>query len=82
MFQFTKSRVFKLSSVLLADLNQVQFLFSNLEQLIEKQSDEISQLENKVVKLKTANDMLVDANIEMAVKTDMIENEPRLGSIK
>ena len=82
MFQFTKSRVFKLSSVLLADLNQVQFLFSNLEQLIEKQSDEISQLENKVVKLKTANDMLVDANIEMAVKTDMIENVPRLGSIK
>ena len=82
MFQFTKSRVFKLSSVLLADLNQVQFLFSNLEQLIEKQNDEISQQDNKVVRLKTANDMLVDANIEMAVKTDMIENVPRLGSIK
>ena len=82
MFQFTKSRVFKLSSVLLADLNQVQFLFSNLEQLIEKQNDEISQQDNKVVRLKTANDMLVDANIEIAVKTDMIENVPRLGSIK
>ena len=81
MFQFTKSRVFKLSSVLLADLNQVQFLFSNLEQLIEKQSDEISQLENKVVKLKTANDMLVDANIETGVINVLIEEEPRLGSI-
>ena len=67
--------------VLLADLNQVPLLFSKLKQLIVKQNDEITQLHNKVIKLKTVNEMLVDTNIEILVKNEMIEKESRLGSI-
>ena len=68
--------------VLLADLNQAKFLFSNLEELIEKQNDEISQLHNKVVKLQTVNEMLVDTNVEILCKNEMIEKAFRFRGIK
>ena len=67
---------------LLADLNQAQFLFSNLKQLIEKQNDEISQLHKKVVKLQIVNEMLVDTNVEILGKNEMIEKAFRLRGIK
>ena len=82
MFQFTILKLFELSLVLLADLNQAQFLFSNLKQLIEKQNDEISQLHNKVVKLQMEKEMVVDTNVDILSKIEMISKEFRLRGIK
>ena len=82
MFQFTILKLFELSLVLLADLNQAQFLFSNLKQLIEKQNDEILQLRNKVVKLQMEKEMVVDTNVDILSKIEMISKEFRLRGIK
>ena len=83
MFQFTiLLKLFRLSMVLFTDLNQAQFLFSNLKQLIEKQNDGISQLHNKIVKLQTENKMLTDTHIEILSKNEMIVKEFRLRGIK
>ena len=80
-FKFTIYNFLKLS-VVLADSNEAQLLLSNLKQIVEKQNDEISQLHNKVVKLETVNEMLVDTNIEILVKKEMIENDSGLTGIK
>ena len=76
------SKLFELCLVLLADLNQAQFLFSNLKQLVEKQNGEISQLHNKVVKLQMELSMLTDTNVEILGKYEMIEKEFILRDIK
>ena len=68
--------------VLLADLNDAQLLFSNLKQLIEKQNDEISQLHNKVVKLQLEKEVVVDTNVDVLSKIEMIAKEFRLRGIK
>ena len=68
--------------VLLADLNQAQFLFSNLKQLIEKQNGEHSKLHNKVVKLQMEISMLTDTNVDILSKHEMIAKEFRLRGIK
>ena len=68
--------------ILLADLNQAQILFSNLKQLIEKQNDEISQLHNKVVKLQMEKEMVVDTNVDILSKIEMISKEFRLRGIE
>ena len=81
-FLFTLlSKLFKLSLVF-ADLNQAQFLFSNLKQLIEKQNDQISQMHNKVAKLQMEISMLTKTNIDILSKHEMIEKEFRLRGIK
>ena len=67
--------------VFLTDLNQAQFLFSNLKQLIGKQNDEISQLHNKVVQLQMEKEMVVDTNVEVLSKIEMIAKEFRLRGI-
>ena len=82
MFKIKIQHLIKLSLVLLADINQAQFVCSNLKQIIENQNDEISQLKNKAVKLQTANEMLVDTNIEVLVKDEMIKKHSRLRDIK
>ena len=82
MFQFTIYKLFKLSYFLFSDLNQAQFLFTNLKQLIEKQNDGISQLHNKNTKLKMENKMLIDTNVEILGRNEMIEKEFRLRGIK
>ena len=74
--------LFKLSSVLLADLNQAQFLFSNLKQLLEKQNDQISQLHNKVDKMQMEIAMLTETNVDILGKNEMIEKEFRMRGIK
>ena len=82
-FLFTLlSKLFNLFLVLLADLNQAQFLFSNLKQLIEKQNDQISQMHNKVAKLQMEISMLTKTNIDILSKHEMIEKEFRLRGIK
>ena len=82
-FLFTLlSKLFNLFLVLLADLNQAQFLFSNLKQLIEKQNDENSKLHIKVVKLQMEISMLTKTNIDILSKHEMIEKEFRLRGIK
>ena len=43
---------------------------------------EISKLHNKIVNLKTVNEMLVDTNIEISVKNEMIEKVSSLKGIK
>ena len=68
--------------VLLADLNQAQFLFSNLKQLIEKQNAELSQLHNKVVKLQMEEEMVVETNVDILSKIEMISKEFRLRGVK
>ena len=68
--------------VLLADLNQAQFLFSNLKQLFEKQHDGISQLHNKVDRMQMEIAMLTETNVEILGKHEMIEKEFRLRGIK
>ena len=75
-------KLLKLILVLLADLNQAQILFSNLKQLIKKQNDEISQLHNKVVKLQMEKEMLVDTNVEILSKNEMIEKAFRVRGIR
>ena len=82
MFQFTILKLFELSLVLLADLNQAQFLFSNLKQFIEKQNGENSQLNKSVVKLRMEISMLTDTNVEILGKHEIIENEFRSRGIK
>ena len=72
----------KLSLVLFADLNQAQFLFSNLKQFIEKQNDEISQLHNKVVKLQMEEEMVVETNVDILSKIEMISKEFRLRGVR
>ena len=67
---------------LLADLNQAQLLFSNLKQLIEKQNEEISQLHNKVVKLQMGKEMVVDTNVDILTKIEVIANEFRLRGVE
>ena len=68
--------------VLLADLNQAEFLFSNLKQLIEKQNDQISQLHNKVDKMQMEIAMLTETNVDILGKNEMIEKEFRMRGIK
>ena len=68
--------------VLLADLNQAQFLFSSLKQLFEKQNGQISQLHNKVDKMQMEITMLTETNVDILGKTEMIENEFRTRGIK
>ena len=82
MFQFTIYKLFKLSYFLFSDLNQAQFLFTNLKQLIEKQNDQISQLHNKNIELQMENQMLVDTNVEILGKNEMTEKEFRLRGLK
>ena len=59
--------------VLLADLNQAEFLFSNLKQLIEKQNGQISQLHNNVDRMQ----MEIDTNGDFLGKNEMIQKEFR-----
>ena len=80
-FKFTIYNFLKLS-VVLADSNEAQLLLSNLKQIVEKQNDQISQLHNKVVKLETVNEMLVDTNIEILGKNQMVEKAFRVKGIK
>ena len=68
--------------VLLADLNQAQFLFSNLKQLIEKQNDQNSQLYNKVDRMQMEIAMLTETNVDILGKNEMIEKEFRMRGIK
>ena len=68
--------------VLLADLNQAEFLFSNLKQLIEKQNDQISQLHNKVDRMQMEIAMLTETNVDILGKNEMIEKEFRMRGIK
>ena len=68
--------------VLLSDLKQAQFLFSNLKQFIERQNDEISQLHNKVVKLQMEKESVNDSHNEILCKIEMIAKEFRLNGIK
>ena len=68
--------------VLLADLNQAQFLFSNLKQLIEKQNGQISQLHNKVDRMQMEITMLTETNVDILSKNEMIEKEFRMRGIK
>ena len=68
--------------VLLADLNKAQLLFSNLKQFIEKRNDEISQLHNKIVKLQMEKEMVVETNVDILSKIEMISKEFRLRGIK
>ena len=68
--------------ILLSDLNQAQFLFSNLKQFIEKQNDGISQLHNKVIKLQMEKEMVVDTNNEILCKIEMIAKEFRLRGVE
>ena len=82
MFQYTTFKWLYLFLILLSDLNQAQWLLSNIKQLIKKQNDEISQLHKKVVKLQIVNEMLVDANVEILCKNEMIEKAFRLRGIK
>ena len=82
MFQFTMWKLFKLFLVLFADLNKAQILFSNLKQFIQKQNDEISQLHNKVVKLQMEKEMVVDTNVDILGKIEMISKEFRLRGVK
>ena len=82
MFQFTTLMLFKLSLLLLADLNQAQFLFSKLKQLIEQQKEEISQLHKKVGKFQMEKEMVVDTNVEMLSRIDMIAKEFRLRGVE
>ena len=53
-----------------------------MKQLIEKQNAEFSQLPTKCVKLKTINEMLVDRNVEIVCKDDMIKESLRLKGIE
>ena len=82
MFHFTILMLLKLFFDILADLNQAQILFSNLKQLIEKQNDEISQLHNKVVKLQMEKELVVDTNVEILSKIEMIATEFRLRGVE
>ena len=82
MFHFIILKLFKLFLILLTDLNQAQFLFSNLKELFEKQSGEISQLHNKVVKLQMEKEMVVDTNVEILSKVEMIAKEFRLRGVE
>ena len=68
--------------VLLAGLSQTECSFSNLKQLIKKQNDKISQLHNKVVKLQMEKEMVVDTNVEILSKVEMIAKEFRLRGVK
>ena len=68
--------------VLLADLNQSQFLFSNLKQLIEKQNCQISQLHNQVDRMQIKITMLTETKADIVGKNEMIENEFRMRGIK
>ena len=68
--------------VLLADLNQAQFLFSNLKQLIEKQNDQNSQLHIKVDRMQMEITMLTETNVDILGKIEMIEKEFRVRGIK
>ena len=68
--------------ILLSDLNQAKFLFTNLKQLIEKQNGENSQLNKNVVKLRMEISMLTDTNVEILGKHEIIENEFRSRGIK
>ena len=68
--------------ILLADLNQAQILISNLKQLVEKQNDEISHLHNKVIKLQMEKEMVVDTNVEILSKIEMIEKEFTLKGVE
>ena len=79
LFLFKILKLLKVSIVLIADLNLVQFLFSKLKELIGKQTDEISQLQNKIVKLPK---LLTDRNLDILGKNEMIEKEFRLRDIK
>ena len=79
LFLFKILKLLKVSIVLIADLNLVQFLFSKLKELIGKQTDEISQLQNKIVKLPK---LLTDRNLDILGKNEMIEKEFRLRYIK
>ena len=82
MFQYTNLKLFTVPLILFADINQAHCLLSNIKQLIEKQNDEISQLHNKVVKLQIVNGMLVDTNVEILGKHEMIEKTFRSKGIK
>ena len=79
LFLFKILKLLKVSIVLIADLNLVQFLYSKLKELIGKQTDEISQLQNKIVKLPK---LLTDRNLDILGKNEMIEKEFRLRDIK
>ena len=68
--------------VLLADLNQAQFLLSSLKQLFEKQNGQISQLHNKVDKMQMEIAMLTETNVDILGKNEMIEKEFRMRGIK
>ena len=68
--------------ILLADLNQSQFLFSNLKQLIEKQNDQISQLHNKVDTMQIEIAMLTETNVDILGENEMIKKEFRTRGIK
>ena len=77
LFLFKILKLLKVSIVLIADLNLIQFLFSKLKELIGKQTDEISQ--NEIVKLQK---LLSDGNVDILSKNEMIEKEFRLRDIK
>ena len=80
--QFTIKKLFKFISILFADPNQAQTLLSSLKQLIEKLNNDISQLNKKCVKLETVNEMLVNRNVEIMCKDEMIKENLRLKGIK
>ena len=63
-------------------MHQAEYFLSGLKQVIKKQNDEISQLHNKVVKLQMEKQMLVDTNVEILSKNEMIEKEFRMRGIK
>ena len=65
-----------------ADINQAQFLLSGFKQLIKKQCCESAELQNKVDKLQMKKEMLLEKNVNLSCKTEMIEKEFRLRGIK
>ena len=55
---------------------------SNLKQLIENQNDEISQLHNKIDILQMEKEMVIDTNVEILNKIEMIAEEFRLRGVE
>ena len=51
-------------------------------ELIEKQNDEISQMHNKVVKLQMEKEMVIDTNVDILGKIEMIANEFRMRGVE
>ena len=59
-------------------MNQAEFLLSGLKQFIEKQNVENTRLHKKVDILQMTNELLLETNIKLSKKIELIEKEFRL----